>query len=128
MAEQSRRFWRGEEARSTRMQWTGVFFGAVIGLVLARGHVLGAVFGALAGLWFDLNSGRLGAAHAGGARGAGAVSEVFFRATFLLMGHVAKSDGRVSEAEIGAARRVMQELALGPQQIGLAIESFTAGK
>src|SRR5271165_4592923 len=106
MAEQSRRFWRGEEARSTRMQWTGVFFGAVIGLVLARGHVLGAVFGALAGLWFDLNSGRLGAAHAGGARG----------------------DGAVSEAEIGAARRVMQELALGPQQIGLAIESFTAGK
>lgn len=110
------------------MQWTGAFFGAVIGLLLTRGHVLGALLGALAGLWFDLNSGRLGAAHAGGARGADVVSEVFFRATFLLMGHVAKSDGRVSEAEIGAARRVMQELALGAREIGLAIECFSAGK
>jgi DnaJ like chaperone protein len=38
---------------------------------------------------------------------------VFFRTTFELMGHVAKSDGRVSEAEIDAARRLMQELQLG---------------
>ena len=30
------------------------------------------------------------------------------------MGHVAKSDGRVSEAEIDAARGLMQELQLGP--------------
>ena len=39
---------------------------------------------------------------------------MFFRTTFELMGHVAKSDGRVSEAEIDAARRLMQELQLGP--------------
>jgi DnaJ like chaperone protein len=44
------------------------------------------------------------------------------------MGHVAKSDGRVSEAEIDAARRLMQELRLGPNEISAAIACFRAGK
>jgi DnaJ like chaperone protein len=44
------------------------------------------------------------------------------------MGHVAKSDGRVSEAEIGAARRLMQELNLGPNEVAAAIACFRAGK
>ena len=44
------------------------------------------------------------------------------------MGHVAKSDGRVSEAEIDAARRLMQELRLGPHEISVAIACFRAGK
>jgi DnaJ like chaperone protein len=44
------------------------------------------------------------------------------------MGHVAKSDGRVSEAEIDAARRLMQELKLGPREISVAIGCFRAGK
>jgi DnaJ like chaperone protein len=56
------------------------------------------------------------------------VSEVFFRTTFEIMGHVAKSDGRVSEAEIQAARRLMQELHLGPMEVALAIDCFRAGK
>jgi len=53
---------------------------------------------------------------------------VFFRTTFELMGHVAKADGRVSEAEIDAARRLMQELMLGPQEVSLAIECYRVGK
>jgi DnaJ like chaperone protein len=44
------------------------------------------------------------------------------------MGHVAKSDGRVSEAEIDAARRLMQELRLGPAEIAAAINCFRIGK
>lgn len=44
------------------------------------------------------------------------------------MGHVAKSDGRVSEAEIDAARRVMQEMNLGPADVAAAIGSFRTGK
>jgi DnaJ like chaperone protein len=44
------------------------------------------------------------------------------------MGHVAKSDGRVTEAEIDAARRLMQELRLGPNEISIAIECFRNGK
>jgi DnaJ like chaperone protein len=44
------------------------------------------------------------------------------------MGHVAKSDGHVSEAEIGAARRLMAELRLGPAEINAAIACFHRGK
>jgi DnaJ like chaperone protein len=53
---------------------------------------------------------------------------VFFRTTFELMGHVAKSDGRVTEAEIGAARSLMHELRLGPNEVAAAIECFRTGK
>ena len=52
----------------------------------------------------------------------------FFKATFEVMGHVAKSDGRVSEAEIAAARQVMAELRLNGAQIHAAIAHFTRGK
>jgi DnaJ like chaperone protein len=44
------------------------------------------------------------------------------------MGHVAKSDGRVTEAEIDAARGLMHELKLGAREIGIAIGRFRAGK
>jgi DnaJ like chaperone protein len=44
------------------------------------------------------------------------------------MGHVAKSDGRVSEEEIAAARKVMAELRLTGIQIHAAIAHFTRGK
>jgi DnaJ like chaperone protein len=59
---------------------------------------------------------------------AGSIPDEFFRTTFELMGHVAKSDGRVSEAEIEAARGLMHELKLGPREIGIAIELFRNGK
>jgi DnaJ like chaperone protein len=44
------------------------------------------------------------------------------------MGHVAKADGRVSEAEIAAARKVMGELRLDGAQIHAAIQHYTRGK
>jgi len=96
----------------------------MIGLLLTR-TVTGAVVGALIGLLFDQSVG-LGYSFPGSP--AASVSDVFFRTTFEVMGHVAKSDGRVSEAEIDAARRLMQELRLGPDEIGAAIECFRAGK
>jgi DnaJ like chaperone protein len=56
------------------------------------------------------------------------ISDEFFRTTFELLGHVAKSDGRVTEAEIDAARGLMHELKLGPREISIAIACFRAGK
>ena len=44
------------------------------------------------------------------------------------MGHVAKSDGRVTEQEIGAAREAMQRFTLSEAERQRAIELFTAGK
>jgi DnaJ like chaperone protein len=106
------------------MAWKGTFFGALVGLLITR-SVWGAVFGAIIGQMFD-QSGGFGPAAA--SRASSSVSEVFFRTTFELMGHVAKSDGRVSQAEIDAARRLMQELRLGPHEISVAIACFQAGK
>ncbi len=52
----------------------------------------------------------------------------FVRALFQCMGHLAKSDGRVSEDEIRAARAVMHKLGLKPAQVRQAIHWFDAGK
>jgi DnaJ like chaperone protein len=117
------------------MAWKGKFFGAVIGFLVTR-NVWGAVLGACIGHMFDQSAafGFAGGSFGGAARAAAgrtsqaSISEVFFRTTFELMGHVAKSDGRVSEAEIDAARRLMQELRLGPQEIAAAIACFRTGK
>jgi DnaJ like chaperone protein len=106
------------------MAWKGTIFGALVGFLLTR-SIVGALIGALIGVLFDQSG--LGQAFPGSPPAA-SVSEVFFRTTFEMMGHVAKSDGRVSEAEIDAARRLMQELRLGPAEIAAAIECFRAGK
>jgi DnaJ like chaperone protein len=107
------------------MAWKGTIFGALAGLFVTR-TVLGAVVGGLIGFMFDQGSAL---SHAGAGRASGgSVSAVFFRTTFELMGHVAKSDGRVSEAEIDAARRLMQELRLGPNEVAAAIQCFRTGK
>jgi DnaJ like chaperone protein len=107
------------------MAWKGTIFGALAGFLVTR-SVLGALIGALIGLLYDQSVGLNFTASRGPA--GASVSEVFFRTTFELMGHVAKSDGRVSEAEIGAARSLMQELNLGPNEVAAAIACFRAGK
>jgi DnaJ like chaperone protein len=105
------------------MSWKGIFFGALIGFLISR-NVWGAVIGAMLGYMLDP-----------GARGRPAsrnstisISSEFFRTTFEIMGYVAKSDGRVSEAEIDAARRLMQDLNLGAADVSAAIACFRTGK
>jgi DnaJ like chaperone protein len=119
------------------MSWRGAFFGGVIGLLATR-TVWGAAMGALIGyliehsLGFGTTSEAWRSQHGGAADARGthsvSISDEFFRTTFELMGHVAKSDGRVTEAEIDAARGLMHELKLGPREIGIAIACFRAGK
>lgn len=58
----------------------------------------------------------------------GRVSDGFVRALFQSVGHLAKADGRVSEAEIRAARRMMHRLQLSPAQVRRAIIWFDEGK
>ena len=58
----------------------------------------------------------------------GRMSDEFVRALFGCMGHLAKSDGRVSEDEIRAARLVMHRLGLSPAQVRRAIGWFDDGK
>lgn len=58
----------------------------------------------------------------------GAVADRFFQTTFEVMGCIAKSDGRVSEQDIRAARAVMEEFKLEPAQLERAIKAFNLGK
>ena len=56
------------------------------------------------------------------------VTDEFVRGLFGCMGHLAKSDGRVSEDEIRAARLIMHRLGLSPAQVRRAINWFDDGK
>lgn len=56
------------------------------------------------------------------------VAEDFFRITFEVMGNIAKADGRVSEQDIRAARKVMDDLGLDDVQVSAAIGHFNRGK
>jgi DnaJ like chaperone protein len=104
------------------MTWKGIFLGGLIGLLITRSP-WGAALGAVIGYMLDPGAGiRLGAG------GPVSISGEFFRTTFEIMGYVAKSDGRVSEAEIDAARGLMQELNLGAADISAAIACFRTGK
>lgn len=102
--------------------WNGKIIGAVLG-ALAGGGPVGAVVGLLLGHQYDAYAARQSS---GG--GAAQIQALFFPATFRLMGHIAKSDGRVSEQEIAAARALMQSLRLGEQQMRQAMDYYTQGK
>ncbi|HEX3396076.1 MAG TPA: co-chaperone DjlA [Steroidobacteraceae bacterium] len=105
------------------MSWNGIIFGALIGLLITR-----SVWGAVAGAIIGYMLGPKGGVWVAAGNGAASISGEFFRTTFEIMGYVAKSDGRVSEAEIDAARRLMQELNLSPADISAAITCFRTGK
>lgn len=129
--------------------WYGKILGAFFGYLVGRG-LLGAIIGLVIGHQFDRVTSRNRAAGelgrgsdrpAGGtppgggagpglgqSPGADELRRVFFAATFQVMGHVAKSDGRVSEQEIDAARDAMARLQLGEADRRRAVEYFTDGK
>lgn len=91
------------------------FFGLIIG------HAPGAVTGAIIGFIFDnlRHTQRKNATpEAGG----------FVGPLFTLLGAVAKSDGRVSEAEIAIAERMMSRMNLNVDQRKQAAASFNVGK
>lgn len=58
----------------------------------------------------------------------GRLPEHFMRPLFQTMGHLAKSDGRVTEDEIRAVRTMMHRLGLGPARVRHAIDWFESGK
>ncbi|GMW07045.1 MAG: co-chaperone DjlA [Gammaproteobacteria bacterium] len=111
------------------MAWIGKIAGGLLGYAVTR-NIVGVVVGVILGHQFDrgLSAGRNGSRRR--ARQAPSVDRqrLFFETTFLVMGHLAKVDGRVSEAEIGAARGVMRRMRLGEHEMRLAIDLFNTGK
>jgi DnaJ like chaperone protein len=113
----------GGRSGGSTMQWTGKVVGGLIGLVAGP---VGALVGAVIGHGYDLS--QQNRANGGAAGPAEAVGDVLFTTAFAVMGHLAKADGRVSEAEIDAARTVMRQMQLGPAHVQRAIECFSRGK
>jgi DnaJ like chaperone protein len=112
--------------------WYGKIIGAILGFIIGRGF-LGAIIGLVLGHQFDLagKRGALGRRNGTGRLPRGDTAQlrrVFFEATFQAMGHVAKSDGRVTELEIDAARDAMRRFSLTEADRLRAIELFSAGK
>ena len=101
------------------MAWWGKMIGGTVGFML--GGPLGALLGGSIGHRFDARRGRGGGA--GFLPGAQERTQAaFFTATFSVMGHLAKADGHVSQHEIQAASRLMDQMQLNPSQREAAID------
>ena len=108
------------------MSWWGTVIGGTLGYMF--GGPLGAILGAVLGRNFSrgiqLNDAQTGYGSGQQER----VQAAFFTATFSVMGHVAKADGRVTADEIAAARSIMGQMQLSAEQRKAAIGLFTEGK
>ena len=105
------------------MSWWGKLIGGTVGFMI--GGPLGGLLGVALGHQADKNSPRGVGSPSGDPE---RVQTAFFTATFSVMGHIAKADGRVSEDEIVLARHVMQSMALTPLMETMAKRLFNVGK
>lgn len=103
------------------MSWWGKLIGGYIGFAL--GGPIGALLGAALGHNFDKD---ISAAQPIGQQNLSQAA--FFTATFSVMGHICKADGRVTPDEISTARMIMAQMALSPAQKDAAITLFNEGK
>lgn len=107
------------------MSWWGKIAGGTFGFML--GGPLGAALGAVLGHQFDKGI-KQGAGTPFTLNDQERVQAAFFAATFSVMGHIAKADGRVSASEIALAEQVMKQMRLTADQRRAAIELFNRGK
>lgn len=105
------------------MNWWGKIIGGTVGFMI--GGPLGGLLGVALGHQADKGSLRSEGSPSGDPE---RVQTAFFTATFSVMGHIAKADGRVSEDEIVLARHVMQSMALTPLMETMAKRLFSVGK
>jgi DnaJ like chaperone protein len=108
------------------MAWWGTLLGGTLGFMF--GGPLGALLGAALGRNFDHGLKVSGKAGVYGAGQQERVQAAFFTATFSVMGHIAKADGKVTPDEISAAESFMARMQLDARQRKAAIELFNAGK
>lgn len=108
------------------MAWWGTLLGGTLGYMF--GGPLGALLGAALGRNFDRGISRTDR-HAGFDQGQQErVQAAFFAATFSVMGHIAKADGRITPDEISATESIMAQMLLRPAQRKAAIQLFNEGK
>jgi DnaJ like chaperone protein len=107
----------------------GKIVGGALGFAAYR-NPLGALLGVLFGHAYDEFQEQAAAAAAARDDGGDpiAIGNLLFETAFAVMGYVAKADGRVTEAEIGAARGIMREMRLDDAHVARAIAAFGRGK
>ncbi len=112
----------------TQKIWWGKTIGAFFGFLIAG--PLGAIFGLLIGnffdnglvehfanpFWYFNNEKNI------------EIKETFFEALFMILGHIAKSNGYVSELDISCASDVISKMHLNIKQKQLAQKFFNQGK
>jgi DnaJ like chaperone protein len=103
--------------------WYGKIIGGIIGL--SAGGFVGLVIGLIAGHYFD--KALSGHSRKISPQQRKQIEETFFRTVFLLMGRLAKTDGRISEAEIAHTEQLMSHMALHSEHRRQAIEIFKVG-
>ena len=101
-------------------KWLGLILGSLtLGIV-------GGLLGFFVGLYFDQQAKQSFGRRTSAPRQQ--QQQVFFQTLFQLMGRLAKSDGRVSEAEIQLAQAVMQRFRLDQSAQAQAQALFNEGK
>lgn len=111
------------------MAWWGKVVGGALGFMV--GGPIGALLGTVLGHKLDRGIESVEVIEIVEAPDPGErerVQAAFFTATFSVMGHLAKADGRVSDREIALARAVMAQMELSPDAHRAAIGLFNAGK
>jgi DnaJ like chaperone protein len=108
------------------MAWWGKLVGGAFGFML--GGPLGALLGGALGHGIDRGMASMEADEGLDPGKRERIQTAFFAATFSVMGHVAKSDGRVSEREIALAEAVMARMELSQDMRRTAIKLFKEGK
>lgn len=110
------------------MAWWGKVVGGAFGFML--GGPLGALLGVSLGHRFDAGAGATARPdslhHRAGDQER--VQMAFFTATFAVMGHITKADGRVTRDEIALVEQLMTHLRLTQAQRALAKSLFEKGK
>jgi DnaJ like chaperone protein len=110
------------------MQWGWKIFGAFLGLIFMGpiGLIVGVFIGHLLDMGLFTNFLRNQAYHR--FNPGSNQNDAFFQSIFPLMGYLAKSDGRVSEAEVAVAKKIMGNMSLNATLQARAVQLFNNGK
>ena len=109
----------------------GRIVGTAFGFIF--GKVPGAILGFTIGYWFDWKDGRSVAGQGGfnslfTGKYYSRQDATFFYALFSAHGHIAKAKGRITEADIASAQRLMNDLRLQGAALEEARTAFREGK
>ncbi len=108
------------------MAWWGKVVGGTFGFLI--GGPIGAMLGASLGHRIDRGFSRSDQRQRYFLGDQERTQAAFFTATFAVMGHISKADGKVSADEISLANQLMSHMQLDQAQKKSAIELFDLGK